>query len=99
MLPNRAFLCMLVMALLSPLADAQQALRIQSLQRCGDLLVSEKQDWCLQVRGLGEKLPRLRLGDDTLPSSAVQRNGDSLRLQLSRNELRQRAAVAITDCP
>jgi len=57
MLPNRAFLCMLVMALLSPLADAQQALRIQSLQRCGDLLVSEKQDWCLQVRALARSCP------------------------------------------
>jgi hypothetical protein len=88
MLPNRALLSAFVVALLSPLAEAQEPLRIQSLQRCGDLLASEKQEWCMQVRGLGAKLPRLRLGDDTLPASAVKRTGDGLRLQLNSNEHR-----------
>ena len=88
MLPNRVVLSALVMAVLCPLANAQDALRIQSLQRCGDLLAGEKQEWCLQVRGLGEALPKLRLGEDTLPASAVQRSGDTLRLQLNSNEHR-----------
>ena len=37
MLPNRALFSALVVALLSPLAEAQEPLRIQSLQRCGDV--------------------------------------------------------------
>lgn len=88
MLPNRVVLSALIMAVLCPLANAQDALRIQSLQRCGDLLAGEKQEWCLQVRGLGEALPKLRLGEDTLPAAAVQRSGDTLRLQLNSNEHR-----------
>ncbi|MBA4242348.1 MAG: peptidase S8 and S53 subtilisin kexin sedolisin [Pseudomonas sp.] len=88
MLPKRAFLCVLALALLSPLAHAEQALRIKSLQRCGDLLATDRQEWCLQVRGLGEKVPRLRLGDKTLPAKAVQRSEGGLRLQLSRDEHR-----------
>lgn len=88
MLPSRVLLATFIMAALSPLADAQEPLRIQSLQRCGDLLASERQDWCMQVRGLGEKLPTLRLGDDTLPASAVKRSGDGLRLQLNSKEHR-----------
>lgn len=88
MLPNRAFLCVLALALLSPLADAEQALRIKNLQRCGDLLATDRQEWCLQVRGLGEKVPRLRLGGNTLPAEAVQRSEGGLRLQLGRDEHR-----------
>ena len=88
MLLNRPLLAALVMAVLSPLASAQEPLRIQSLQRCGDLLAGDQQEWCMQVRGLGAKLPRLRLGDDTLPASAVKRTGDGLRLQLNSNEHR-----------
>lgn len=98
MLPNRVVLSALVMAVLSPLADAQEALRIQSLQRCGDLLASERQQWCMQVRGLGDKLPKLHLGDDTLPASAVQRSGDTLRLQLNSNEHRS-APLWLEDGP
>ncbi len=88
MLPNRALLSAFIVALLSPLADAQEPLRIQSLQRCGDLLASDRQDWCMQVSGLDEKIPALHLGDDTLPSSAVKRYEGGLRLQLNSEEHR-----------
>ena len=38
MLPNRALLAALILALLAPFAGAEEPLRIHSLQRCGDLL-------------------------------------------------------------
>ncbi|WAJ36346.1 S8 family serine peptidase [Pseudomonas sp. GOM7] len=98
MLPNRALLCAFSMALLSPLAEAEEPLRIHSLQRCGDLLAQERQDWCLQVRGLGEKLPRLHLGEQTLPASAVTRSHDELRISLNRRE-QQSAPLWLEDGP
>lgn len=98
MLPNRALLCAFFMTVLSPQAEAQEALRIQSLQRCGDLLAIDRQDWCLQVRGLGAKLPRLHLGDAILPASLVKRSEGRLRLQLSRAEYRS-APLWLEDGP
>lgn len=91
MQPNRALLCAFFMALLSPLADAAEALRIKSLQRCGDLLDNQHQDWCLQVRGLGSTLPKLHLGESTLPASLVCRSEGGLRLQLSTAQYRSAA--------
>jgi len=61
---------------------APEPLRLESLQRCGDLLQSQHQDWCLTARGLGYATPQLKLGAKTLPADTVQREGANLRLRL-----------------
>ncbi|MCJ8208007.1 S8/S53 family peptidase [Pseudomonas sp. RGM2987] len=61
---------------------AQEPLRLESLKRCGDLLQSQHQQWCLTVRGLGPSMPQLKLGSKPLPADAVQRDGQNLRLRL-----------------
>jgi hypothetical protein len=38
----------------STAAGGQAPLRLENLKRCGDLL-ERRQDWCLTVRGLGER--------------------------------------------
>lgn len=66
----------------STTAMAQEPLRLETLKRCGDLLQSQRQDWCLTVRGLGQETPQLKLGDKAIPAQAVQRDGANLRLSL-----------------
>lgn len=78
---RRAVSAILFASLASPLAAAETPLR---LERCGDLLASERQEWCLRVRGLGAGLPRLLLDGRELPATALRREGDGLRLRLDR---------------
>lgn len=66
----------------STAAAAQEPLRLQNLQRCGDLLENRQQAWCLTARGLGDATPTLKLGNAALPASAVQRDGNTLRVHL-----------------
>jgi len=61
---------------------AQEPLRLESLKRCGDLLQSQHQQWCLTARGLGTTTPQLKLGNKALPADAIQRDGQNLRLRL-----------------
>lgn len=63
-------------------AAAQDALRLENLKRCGDLLDSRQQDWCLSVRGLGDALPQLKLAGKALPAQALQHEGNQLRVRL-----------------
>ncbi|OPA87597.1 peptidase S8 and S53 subtilisin kexin sedolisin [Pseudomonas fluorescens] len=63
-------------------AAAQDALRLENLKRCGNLLDSRQQDWCLSVRGLGTTTPQLKLAGKTLPASTVEHQGDQLRVRL-----------------
>lgn len=67
-------------------AAAPAPLRLESLKRCGDLLQSQRQDWCLTVRGLGHETPQLKLGDKAIPAHAIQRDGATLRLSLDSAE-------------
>ncbi len=66
-------------------AIAAEPLRLESLKRCGDLLEQRQQQWCLGVRGLGASTAQLKLAGQSLPASAVQRDGDQLRLHLTPN--------------
>ncbi|WP_053185064.1 S8/S53 family peptidase [Pseudomonas thivervalensis] len=61
---------------------APEPLRLESLKRCGDLLESQHQDWCLTVRGLGDGTPQLKLGAKAIPADMVQREGENLRVRL-----------------
>jgi len=76
----------LFMLLAGAMAQASEGLRIESLKRCGDLLDARRQDWCLSVRGLSAQPPILKLGNQTISSSAVAREGDQLRLRLDSSE-------------
>ncbi|BBP53154.1 hypothetical protein PHLH3_27800 [Pseudomonas sp. St386] len=66
----------------STAAAVPEPLRLESLKRCGDLLQSQQQDWCLTVRGLGDARPQLKLGTKVIPTDAIQREGENLRLRL-----------------
>jgi hypothetical protein len=66
----------------STTASAQEPLRLESLKRCGDLLESRQQEWCLTARGLGDATPQLKLGEKTIPVHSIQREGQKLRLRL-----------------
>ncbi|WP_414538258.1 S8 family serine peptidase [Pseudomonas sp. CAM1A] len=74
------------MLLAGAMAQASEGLRIVSLKRCGELLDSQRQEWCLTVRGLSAQPPTLKFGNKTIPSSAVAREGDRLRLRLDSSE-------------
>lgn len=67
---RRAVFAILFASLGSPLVAAETPLRLERLERCGDLLASERQEWCLRVRGLGSGLPRLLLDGRELPTTA-----------------------------
>lgn len=54
--------------------------------RCGDLLASEQQQWCLQVSGLTSATPRLVLGGKELAPETIQRNANRLSVQLQRRD-------------
>lgn len=76
----------LLLALASPFASAEEPLRMEALQRCGDLLEHKRQDWCLRVSGLGEATPRLLLDGKPLPADSVTRNKGGLKLRLDHRE-------------
>ncbi|MGP6219471.1 peptidase S8 and S53 subtilisin kexin sedolisin, partial [Pseudomonas paraeruginosa] len=65
---HRAVFAVLLASLAGPAGAAETPLRLERLERCGDLLASEHQDWCLRVRGLGAGLPRLLLDGRELPA-------------------------------
>lgn len=79
---RRAVFAILFASLGSPLVAAETPLRLERLERCGDLLASERQEWCLRVRGLGSGLPRLLLDGRELPTTAPG-EGDGLQLRLT----------------
>lgn len=88
MLPKIALFCALALGACCAVASTEQPLRIEGLQRCGNLFEHERQQWCMQVRGLGEQMPTLRLGGTTLPASVIERSENGLRLELRRDEHR-----------
>ncbi|MFK9098421.1 S8/S53 family peptidase [Pseudomonas guariconensis] len=83
-------LVLLICLPLSAAVVAQQPLRIQQLQRCGDLLGDGPQRWCLRVQGLEQGKPAVWLGDQPLSEAHVVRQGDTLTLTLDLP--RQRSA-------
>ncbi|MFB4394487.1 MULTISPECIES: S8/S53 family peptidase [unclassified Pseudomonas] len=63
-------------------AQAQDPLRIQHLQRCGDLLGEGPRHWCLRAQGMGQDTPEVWLGGQRLADQAVERRGDTLEFVL-----------------
>ena len=79
---NNAALAMLFTLAAGTAVASQEPLRLEQLKRCGDLLESAQQDWCLSVRGMGDATAQLKLDGKALPQDAVQRDGNHLRLRL-----------------
>ncbi|OQR36783.1 peptidase S8 and S53 subtilisin kexin sedolisin [Pseudomonas sp. Bc-h] len=71
---------------LSVMANAEDPLRVESLNRCGDLLESQRQEWCLKVRGLTAGVPAVYLNGESLSERVVRRDGDQLRVQVKSTE-------------
>lgn len=69
-----------------PMADAQEPLRLERLNRCGDLLDRQHAEWCLSVRGLTNAPATLTLNGNVLPTQAVQRQGDALHIRLNAGD-------------
>lgn len=63
-------------------AQADEALRLERLQRCDDLLGREQQTFCLGVRGLKPGAMQLKLDGKVLPDGLLQRDGERLKLRL-----------------
>ncbi|WP_414704268.1 S8/S53 family peptidase [Pseudomonas sp. UBA1879] len=68
------------------MADAQEPLRLERLNRCGDLLDRQHAEWCLSVRGLTNAPATLTLNGNVLPTQAVQRQGDALHIRLNAGD-------------
>jgi hypothetical protein len=72
-----------LLSVASPL-HAAEPLRITQLQRCGDLLQQDASQYCLRTRGLSEGELQVHLGDTPLTAERIERDGQSLRLDLPK---------------
>ncbi|MET0613763.1 MAG: S8/S53 family peptidase [Pseudomonas caspiana] len=63
--------------------QANEALRIERLQRCGDLLGREQQTFCIGVRGLEAGDVQLKLDGKAVPVQLLERDGERLKLRLT----------------
>jgi subtilisin family serine protease len=79
-LPLASLALVLVVAALP--SRAAEPLRLLHLQRCGDLLASTAQEFCLSAQGLQNGALTVMLGGAPLPAEALQRDGQRLRLRL-----------------
>lgn len=59
-----------------------EPLRINALQRCGELLAVDAAQWCLRSQGLGAQTPTVWLGTTRLSRDQVQRDGDRVTVKL-----------------
>ncbi len=67
-------------------AAEQPPLRVEQLQRCGDLLQMDVQEFCLQVSGLDNSDVQVTLNGTPLPIEALDRQGDRVRLRINSTE-------------
>ncbi|MDF0733655.1 S8/S53 family peptidase [Pseudomonas entomophila] len=79
---------LILLLLLAQGVHAQDALRIQHLQRCADVLADTPQRWCLRTQGMGAAMPQVWLGGSRLPDRAIERDADTLMLTLETPEQR-----------
>lgn len=63
--------------------QANEAIRVERLQRCDDLLGREQQTFCLGVRGLKPGAVQLKLDGKALPGQVIDFDGERLKLRLS----------------
>ncbi|TRX73217.1 S8/S53 family peptidase [Pseudomonas mangiferae] len=69
-------------------AGAEEPLRVERLQRCGDLLEQKQQRFCLDAAGLADGPYQVLLDGRALPARQVTREGETLRLELQAGQQR-----------
>lgn len=69
-------------ALMPSLAAAVEPLRVEHLQRCGDRLARDVQEFCLDVSGLGESGWQARLSGKQLPAKDLELKDGQVRLRI-----------------
>lgn len=63
------------------------ALRIEHLERCGNFLEQQQQEFCLQVKGHSVKDDlRIWIDKQSLPAAQIKRNNNLLRITLSTDD-------------
>lgn len=65
-------------------AMAKEPLRIEQLQRCGNLLALDEQAFCLVVSGLDDTGIEVKLHGESLPAENLDHDGERLRIDISR---------------
>ncbi|MBC3951197.1 S8/S53 family peptidase [Pseudomonas folii] len=78
---------MAALAGVSPV-QADEALRLERMQRCDDLLARDQQTFCLGVRGLKPGAVQLKLDGKAVPGHVIERDGERLKLRLSAADWR-----------
>ena len=91
-----AAIALVSMLAVCPAVHAEEPLRLEKLNRCGDLLEVRQQDWCLSVRGLAAQTPTLSLAGKALAVGSVQRDGDILRIRFDSKDY-QSGPLLLTD--
>ena len=73
----------LVLMLIAPVASAEQALRVEQLQRCGNLLQMDTQEFCLHVSGLDSSDFQVKLNGTSLPAEDITNKDQRVRVRIS----------------
>lgn len=76
----------LALTWMTTVAVADSPLRVEQLQRCGDLLQLDVQEFCLQVSGLDDTDFHVLLNGTPLPAKALEHEGDRVRLRIDSIE-------------
>ncbi len=72
----------LIMLLMAGAAGAAQPLRVEQMQRCGNLLESEVQEFCLLVSGLDQGAFQAKLNGEPVKAKDVTRDEDRVRIRI-----------------
>lgn len=63
-------------------SQSEQSLRVEQLQRCGDLLAMDIQEFCLRVSGLDDTDFQVKLNGTPLQTEDLDHNGDRVRVSI-----------------
>lgn len=72
----------LALILLATAAAAEQPLRVEQLQRCGNLIALDSQTFCLRVSGLDNSDFQVKLNGKPLQAEDLDHNEDRVRVRI-----------------
>ncbi|MCH4811703.1 S8/S53 family peptidase [Vreelandella neptunia] len=76
----------LMLMLIATVAAAEQPLRVAQLQRCGNLLQMDTQEFCLRVSGLDSSDFQVKLNGTSLPAEDITHNDERVRVRISDSD-------------
>ncbi len=76
----------LMLMLIATVAAAEQPLRVEQLQRCGNLLQMDTQEFCLRVSGLDSSDFQVKLNGTSLPAEDITHNDERVRVRISDSD-------------